>query len=92
MTNTSLVAKGALVPRLQRRTACKIKNGRQGALKWLTGSGKMSNPRFLGILNNFHYKFFDPSTPSMRKGRDGGNRKKKEKTDDYSGHYAIASS
>ena len=27
---------------------------------------------FLGILN----KFFDPSTPSMRKGRDGGNGKK----------------
>ena len=28
---------------------------------------------FLGILN----KFFDPSTPSMRKGRDGGKKKKK---------------
>ena len=46
-------------------------------------------------------KLFDPSTPSMRKGRDGeknvektgkkrggGNeKKKKEKTDDYSGHW-----
>ena len=35
----------------------------------------------------------------MRKGRDGGNgkktggkKRKKEKTDDYSGHYIIASS
>ena len=38
-------------------------------------------------------KFFDPSTPSMRKVRDGGEKKtgKKEKTDDYSGHYVIAS-
>ena len=40
-------------------------------------------------------KFFDPSAPYMKKGRDG--RKKtggggKEKTDDYSGHYVIASS
>ena len=39
-------------------------------------------------------KFFDPSTPSMRKGRDGGEKTggKKEKTDDYSGHYVITSS
>ena len=37
-------------------------------------------------------KFFDPSTPSMRKGRNGGNGKKKEKTDENSGHYVIASS
>ena len=45
-------------------------------------------------------KFFDPSTPSMRKGRDKGkngknrekNGKKIEKTNDYSGHYVIASS
>ena len=44
-------------------------------------------------------KFFDPSTPSMRKGRDGGKRekkrnwrKKKEKTDENSGHYVITSS
>ena len=35
----------------------------------------------------------DPSTPSMRKDRDRGEkREKKEKTDDYSGHYVIASS
>ena len=32
--NTSLAAKGALAHRLQRGTACKIQNGRQGASKW----------------------------------------------------------
>ena len=32
--NASLAAKGALANRLQRRTACKIQNGRQGAPKW----------------------------------------------------------
>ena len=47
-------------------------------------------------------KFFDPSTPSMRKGRDGGKRektgkktggkKRKENMDENSGHYIIASS
>ena len=37
------------------------------------------------------------STPSMRKGRDGEKKtgkkrgKKEEKTDDYNGHYVIAS-
>ena len=31
--NTSLAAQGALAHRLQRRTACKIQNGRQGAPK-----------------------------------------------------------
>ena len=51
--NTSLAAKGALAHRLQRRTACKIQNGRQGAPKWRTGSGKVSTPRFLGVLSNF---------------------------------------
>merc|ERR1712115_146280 len=60
--NTSLAAKGALANRLQRRTACKIQNGRQGAPKWQRGSGKVSTTRFLGVPVNF---------PSMRKGRDG---------------------
>ena len=41
---TSLAAKGALLHCLQRCTACKIQNDRQGAPKWRTGSGK-------GILN-----------------------------------------
>ena len=35
--NTSLAAKGALANGLQRRTACKIQNGRQWAPKWPTG-------------------------------------------------------
>ena len=34
-------------------------------------------------------KFFDMNTPSMRKGSNGGEKKrgKKEKTDENSGHY-----
>ena len=51
--NTSLASKGALAHGLQRRTACKILIGHQGAPKWPTGSGKVSTPRFLGILSNF---------------------------------------
>ena len=51
--DTSLAAPGALAHRLQRRTACKIQNGRQWAPKWPTGSGKVYTPRFLGILSNF---------------------------------------
>ena len=31
-------------------------------------------------------KFFDPSTPSMRKGRDGGENGEKENKDVFSGH------
>ena len=44
------------------------------------------------------YKFFDPSTPSMRKVDAGKRKEKKEKkkekenNDVYSGHYVIASS
>ena len=52
----------------------------QGAPNWPTGSEKVSAHRFLGVLSNF----FDPSTPSMRKGSDGGKKtgeKKKEKKD-----------
>ena len=51
--NTSLAAPGALAHRLQRRTACKIQNGRQLAPKWPRGSGQVSTPRFWGILSNF---------------------------------------
>ena len=66
--NTSLAAKGALDHRLQNP-------------KWLLGGPKMADgiwngarPEIVGrcrqlLLN----KFFDPSTPSMRKGDDGGN-------------------
>ena len=53
MKNTSLAAPGVLVHRLQCRTACKIQNGRQGAPKWPTGSGKGSNPRLLGSSSHF---------------------------------------
>ena len=53
VSNTSLAAKGELAHCLQRRTACKIQNGCQGAPKWPTGSGKVSTPRFLGVLSNF---------------------------------------
>ena len=64
----------------QRRTACKIQNGHQGAPKWPSGCGKMSLPlkeRSKQLLLN---KFFDPSTPSMREGcnrekKNGGKRK-----------------
>ena len=62
--NTSLVVKGALAHRLQRRTACKIQNGRERPQNGGRGSKQLS-------LN----KFFDPSTPSMRKGRDGEEKK-----------------
>ena len=51
--NTSLGVPGALAHRLQRRTACKIQNGRQWAPKWPTGSGQVSTPRFWGIISNF---------------------------------------
>ena len=46
----------------------KIQNGHQGAQKWQRGAKQL-------LLN----KFFDPSTPSMRKGRDGGTGKKNGK-------------
>ena len=42
------LAAGALAHRLQHRTACKIQTGRQGAPKWLKGSGQVFTPRFLG--------------------------------------------
>ena len=44
------------------------------APKWLTASGKVSTPRFLGALSL--NKCFDPSTPSLRKGRDRENGEK----------------
>ena len=68
----------------------KIQNGRQGAPKWPTGSGKGSTPRFWGAPVNFlEISFFDPSTPFMTKVDDGEN---KEKNVVFSGHCVIASS
>ena len=37
-------------------------------------------------------KFFNRSTPSIRKGRDGKRKKRKEKNGVFRGHYVIASS
>ena len=53
------------------------------------------HPLVFGLSNQLsRNKFFDPSTPSMRKDRDGEEEKngKKEKTDENSGHYVVASS
>ena len=69
--------KGALANRLQRRTACKIQNGRQGAPKWPPGVWKGVYPWVFGRSKQLSQnKFFDPYTPSMRKGRDEENGEK----------------
>ena len=50
---------------------------------------------FWGSRQLLYDKFSDQSPPSMRKDRDGEKKKgekKGEKTDNYSGHYVIASS
>merc|ERR1711954_388923 len=73
--------------------------------KWPPGGPKMADGVWKGVYVFGHSKqlslnkFFDLSTPSMRKGRDGGKKtgkktgkKKREKTDENSGHYVIASS
>ena len=70
--------------------------------KWPPVGPKMADGVLKGVKGGhskqlLQNKFFDPSTPSMRKGHDGGNGKKqggwgeKEKTDENSGHYIIAS-
>ena len=72
--NTSLAVKGALAHRLQNQ-------------KWPPGGSKMADrvlkgvyPQVLGrskqLLQN---KFFDPSTPSIRKGRNGEKTEKRGK-------------
>ena len=85
--DTSLVVKGALNHRLQRRTVCKIQNGCQGAPKWRMGSGKVSS--------NFHWIRFliwalllweKVATEENKKEKRG----KKEKNDEKSGHHVIA--
>ena len=58
--------------------------------KWPPGGPEMADGHSEQLLLN---KFFDLSTPSMRKGCDGGKKKtgkkrekKKENTDENSGH------
>ena len=65
--NTSLVAPGALAHRLQR-----LQNS-----KWLPGGPKMADGVWKVSKQLSLNKFFDPSTPSMRKGRDGENGEKR---------------
>ena len=48
-----------------------IQNGRQGAPKWPTGSGKGSNPRLLAISSHFRKISFLMRALLMRKGDDG---------------------
>ena len=52
---------------------------------------KGSNPRLLGAPDHLRYiSFFDPSTPAMRKGDNGGEEKtggkREENYGEYSGH------
>ena len=49
---------GAKGTRSPSHTACKIKNGRKGAPKWLTGPRKMSTLRFLGTSSTFAIQVF----------------------------------
>ena len=58
----------------------KIQDGRQGASKWLTGSGKGFTLFLSSPVNLCKIRFFNPSTPSRRK-VDDGDKKKEEKKD-----------
>ena len=70
------MALGPLAHHLQRRTAC------QRAPKWPTGSG---HSKQLSLS-----KFFDPSTPSMRK-VDDGEKEEEEKTNERIMLFIVAS-
>ena len=54
---------------------------------WVTILRLVATGVWKGVYQLSLNKFFDPSTPSMRKGCNG-----EEKTDENSGHYVIASS
>ena len=55
------------------------------------GSGEVSTTRFWGILSNFCLiSFFDPSTPSMRKGRNRGEKNGGEKNTSLAAKGALA--
>ena len=70
--NTSLAAKGALAHHLQNP-------------KWPPGGPKMADRVWIGVYPQVFgrskqlslHKFFDPSTPFMRKGRNGGEKREK---------------
>ena len=82
-----MAAKGAPALRILRRTTCIIQNGRQGASKWPTGSGKVSITKFFGHSKQLSLnKFFDPSTPSRSRRKNKRKEKRKENNDVYSGH------
>ena len=74
----------------------KIQNGRQGAPKWPTGSGKGSNPRLLAISSHFRkISFLIRALPLWEK---VATEKKMEKMENgmenkgrNSGHYVVAS-
>ena len=55
------------------RTA-NIQNSCEVAPKWPRGSGKVGIPSFGRFGQLSLNKFFDPIPPSMRKGRDGGEK------------------
>ena len=65
--NTSLAAKGALPATSHHLQHLKNRKWLPGTPKWPRGLGQL-------LLN----KFFDPSTPSMRKGCDGGKKRGKK--------------
>ena len=80
MANTILMVLGALAQGMQCCT--RVTPYRQLNPKWPPGGPKMAD----GVYKVFGHskqlllnKFFDPSTPSMRKGRDGANGKKMDR-------------
>ena len=77
MMNTSLAALGELAHRLQ----C------QQNPKWPLGGPKIVDDVWKAVSPRLH-KFFDPSTPSMRKGSNEEEKKnkRKENYDVFSGH------
>ena len=75
--NTSLAAKGALTNRLQR-----LQNPKwpPGGPKMAEGVWKGVHPQVFGCSKQLSpNKFFYPSTPCMRKGRDGEKREKRKR-------------
>ena len=85
VNNTSLAAKGALANRLQRRTAAPPAKSKMAARGPQNGRGVFGRSKQLSLN-----KFFDPSTPSMRKLDDGGKPGEKgEKNDVHSGNLHL---